>query len=330
MAELPAALGAAIDRMMEGRKRPDLHARAEKISDAYRAGETSTGVVREESDALAYAVSRMPATYAAALHVLERLVERCPDFAPISGLDVGAGPGTASWAMAEAFPEMAGLTQVDRNRAFLDLAVKLAADADGAALKAPRQVLADLTGDGALPQSDLVVLCYALAELAQTAQAAATARLWAATTGALVIIEPGTPAGYARILHARDTLLGLDAKIIAPCPHQAPCPLIAPDWCHFAVRLPRSRDHMAAKAATLGYEDEKFSYLVAVRPALFAPARTGRILDRPETTKIAVAAKLCGTDGSLSLAVVPKRQKQAFAAARRLKWGDELLVDAPD
>ena len=330
MAELPEALTAAIDALMDGRKRPDLNARAGKISDAYRAGESSTGVVREEADALAYAVSRLPATYAAAVEVLERLAERCPDFSPTSGLDVGAGPGTASWAMAEVFAGLASLTQVDRNRAFLDLALKLAAEAEAPALRQPAQLLADLAAGGALPVSDLVVLCYALAELAPPAQAATVGRLWTASAGALVIVEPGTPAGYTRILAARDALIAEGAKILAPCPHQAPCPLVAPDWCHFAVRLSRSRDHMAAKGATLGYEDEKFSYLVAVRPALFTPAAAGRILDRPETSKIAVAAKLCGTDGSLSLALVPKRQKQAYAAARRLKWGDELQLDPPD
>ncbi|BDA86972.1 hypothetical protein Sa4125_45140 [Aureimonas sp. SA4125] len=326
MAELPAALGAAIDALMEGRQRGDLHARAGRISHAYRAGATSTGVVREAGDALAYAVSRLPATYAAVRHVLDRLVERCPDFAPASGLDVGAGPGTASWAMAEAFPTLSALTQVDCNRAFLDLARTLAADAVSTALRQPVQRLADLVGKAPLPQSDLVVLGYALAELAQPSQGEVVERLWAATAGALVIVEPGTPAGYQRILAARDVLIGLQAKILAPCPHQAPCPLVAPDWCHFAVRLSRSRDHMAAKAATLGYEDEKFSYLVAVRPALFKEANAGRILDRPETSKIAVAAKLCGTDGTVAVALVPRRQKPAYAAARRLRWGDELRL----
>ena len=59
----------------------------------------------------------------------------------------------------------------------------------------------------------------------------------------LLIIEPGTPAGYARMIALRSQLIASGAHVAAPCPHQAPCPLATPDWCHFAQRLPRSRAH---------------------------------------------------------------------------------------
>jgi len=68
-----------------------------------------------------------------------------------------------------------------------------------------------------------------------------------AAKGLLVLVEPGTPAGYGRILRARDRLVGLGATLAAPCPHHAACPLTGEDWCHFSVRLPRSRDHRLAK-----------------------------------------------------------------------------------
>ena len=53
------------------------------------------------TDALAYALARMPATYAAVAAGLNALSEIKPDFAPATLLDVGAGPGTATWAAAE-------------------------------------------------------------------------------------------------------------------------------------------------------------------------------------------------------------------------------------
>jgi ribosomal protein RSM22 (predicted rRNA methylase) len=327
-AELPRALSAAIATLMQGRSRKDLSERSGKISRRYRAGGSSTGVVEDEADAMAYAVARMPATFAAASEVFERLLERCPDFSPARALDLGAGPGTASWAIAELWPDIAEIIQVDRNKAFLDLARVLAADAESPALQAPRQLAADLVGwTGPAEPFDLMVLGYALTELPPARLSELIARLWSRCTGALVIVEPGTPAGYTRILAMRDRLIGEGARILAPCPHEAPCPLTPPDWCHFAVRLQRSRDHMSAKSATLPYEDEKFAYLVAVRPELDALPAAGRLLDRPEASKIGVAVKLCGTDGALHVRTVPKRDREAFARARKLKWGD--LLDLP-
>ena len=70
----------------------------------------------------------MPATYAAVTASLNALGEITPDFAPNSLLDVGAGPGTATWAAAEAFPSLQAFTLLDANVALRTLALDLAAD----------------------------------------------------------------------------------------------------------------------------------------------------------------------------------------------------------
>ena len=86
-----------------------------------------------------------------------------------------------------------------------------------------------------------------------------------------MIVEPGTPAGYERILAARARLIELGRVIVAPCPHQAACPMPpGKDWCHFGARVNRSALHRRVKDADLSYEDEKFSYVVAVRPEIVA------------------------------------------------------------
>lgn len=54
-----------------------------------------------ESQALTYALSRLPACYAAAARVFRELGVRQSAFKPASLLDVGAGPGTATWAAQE-------------------------------------------------------------------------------------------------------------------------------------------------------------------------------------------------------------------------------------
>ena len=97
------------------------------ISKTYRDGGGS-GAIRTETDALAYALARMPATYAAVTASLNALREIRPDFAPDSLLDVGAGPGTASWAAAEAFSSLQDFTLLDANDALRKLALDLVSD----------------------------------------------------------------------------------------------------------------------------------------------------------------------------------------------------------
>ena len=119
-------------------------------------------------------------------------------------------------------------------------------------------------------------------------------------------------------------LIEAGASILAPCPHQAPCPLAAPDWCHFSQRLARSRDHRLAKGAEVPFEDEKFSYLVVARPAVQALTPTPRVLAPPHMAKPGIDLKLCTLDGRAEATFVPRRDKPAYAIARRLDWGDAL------
>ena len=114
--DLPAELKAALDGKLRGFSRSDAAGRAASISKTYRDGGGSGGI-RSEADALAYALARMPATYAAVTASLNALVEIRPDFAPENLLDIGAGPGTATWAAAEAFPSLQRFALLDANDA---------------------------------------------------------------------------------------------------------------------------------------------------------------------------------------------------------------------
>lgn len=207
----------------------------------------------------------------------------------------------------------------DASAPFLDMARRLAEHGPEAVRQADAQ-RGDLTA-GPFPKADLVLASYALAEIAPPAQAGLIARLWDACDGVIALIEPGTPAGYGRILAAREILIAAGARIFAPCPHAAACPLAAPDWCHFSVRLPRSRDHRLAKGAAMSFEDEKFAYLLAARPAVGARPAAGRILARPKAGKPGIEFKLCGAD-ALERRFVPRRDRLEHAKARRLDWGE--------
>lgn len=326
--ELPAALASATDALLDGVSRRDLAERAGRVSAQYRRGGASAAVIGDQADATAYVLSRLPATYAAMARVLEEAKLRAPGFAPASLLDAGAGPGGAGWAVLETWPQVARATLLDSSATFLEMAARLAA-AGPAALRGAVRQRADLARPaGDWPRGDVVVLSYALAEIPADRQADALRALWDACDGLLAVVEPGTPAGFERILAARARLVEWGADLIAPCPHPGACPLAAgerapglPGWCHFSVRLPRRRDHRLAKGAEAPFEDEKFAYLIAARPGLAAGPAPARVLAPPRVAKPGITLALCGAGGA-ALRQVPKRDRPAYALARRLRWGD--------
>ena len=321
--DFPADLKSALAAKLEGVSRREAAARAALISQTYRDGGTSRGI-RSETDALAYALARMPATYAAMAASLNRLCEVRADLAPVTLLDVGAGPGTASFAAAAAFPSLTSFTLLDDNDALRTLALELA-HGHG------RQEQTDYRkGDAVtllanVDPADLVIASYVVGELNERARSKLADLAWHKTRDTLVIVEPSTPAGYQRILALRDQLIAYGAHVAAPCPHQEKCPLVAPDWCHFAQRLPRLRAHKQVKGVDVPFEDEKFSYLALTRQ-LQAHRPAARVLTPPHVGKMGVTAKFCSADGTSRLATVPRRDKRLYAAARRWNWGD--TVDA--
>jgi len=200
--DLPAELKAALDGRLRGFSRNDAATRAASISKTYRDGGGS-GAIRSETDALAYALARMPATYAAVAASLNALCEIRPDFAPASLLDVGAGPGTATWAAAEAFPSLQGFALLDANDALRALALNLFSDSFrlrevGYELGEARSALAKADA------ADLVIASYMIGEIGAAEQKALAGLMWQKTGDTLLVVEPGTPAGYARIIALRE------------------------------------------------------------------------------------------------------------------------------
>ncbi|WP_338697265.1 small ribosomal subunit Rsm22 family protein [Bradyrhizobium sp. 26S5] len=323
--DLPAELRTALNAKLEGLSRNEAAGRAAAISETYRAGGGSGGTIRSETDALAYALARMPATYAAVVASLNALTEIRPDFAPTSLLDVGAGPGTASWAAAEAFPSLQDFTLLDANEALRTLALDLTRKSSR--LRGVRYELGQArTYVTHADTADLVIASYVINEIGETERAALTDAMWAKTRDTLLVVEPGTPAGYARIIALRARLIAAGAHVAAPCPHDGGCPLVAPDWCHFSQRLQRSRAHKQVKGAELPFEDERFAYVALSRTPL--AARPPRVLAQPDVGKVEIAAKLCTPDGVV-VAKVPRRAKADYARARRWRWGDGVVTNSP-
>jgi len=318
---LPPPLQAAIDEELAGHSTSALAAASAAISGDYASGRTSARA--DETWHAAYLAARLPATYAAVSAALAMV----PGHA-LGGvhtlLDLGAGPGTATWAALAQCPRLDAVLQIDRSAALLGIGARLGvAAAEGRAVALTQRV-ADLASTDVWPSSDAVIGAYILTELSSSGRARLVASAWGATTRLLVLVEPGTPDGFGHIHEARSALIAAGGHVIAPCPHEGPCPMRAAasrehDWCHFAVRVPRTRRHRQVKGGTLGYEDEKFAYLVVSREADAARAEA-RVLRHPRIEKGRILLTLCTSDGVQRQVVT--RRDAAWRAARKSDWGD--------
>ncbi|MFF4717280.1 small ribosomal subunit Rsm22 family protein [Streptomyces eurythermus] len=312
-------LRTALAELLDGLPPKEVAAAVDRLIANYR-GDTPTHapILRDRADVAAYAAYRMPATFEAVRSALAALADALPGWTPAGHTDVGGGTGAATWAVQTTWPGERGVTVLDWAEPALAVGRRLAAAHP--ALKDARWERARIGADLTLDDTDLVTVSYVLNELAEPARAAlvdAAAR--AART--VVIVEAGTPAGYARVIEARDRLIRAGFRIAAPCPHSAACP-IAPgtDWCHFSARVGRSSLHRQVKGGSLAYEDEKFSYVAATRlPAEPAPARVVR---RPQIRKGQVLLDLCEAGERLSRSTVTKRHGELYKAARDADWGD--------
>jgi len=294
----------------------------ESLSVAYRAGK-GTLAPRLDEDLLvaAYLAVRFPATFAANLAAgkatHEAITARTTtlNFTPQSLLDLGAGCGTASIAAQEIWPSLQQITAIEQIPAMVNMGKQFLPDATWRTAK-----FQDLQQ---LPPHDIVVCSYALGE--SRGDTMLLEKAWQAASQLLILIEPGTPHAFQGIRAARTRLIALGASILAPCPNAEACPAKDLDWCHFAARLNRSALHRRLKGGTLGYEDEKFSYVAAWRGPL--AEGSPRVLRHPLIQPGRIEAELCIAPVRRRI-VTTKRNKDAFRVARKLAWGDVLVLDS--
>lgn len=349
---LPDDLRTALSAQLRATAPTRASAEVERLIETYRGKPPTTApILRDEASVAAYAAYRMPATYAAVRSALAAFRLQAGEWAPATHLDLGGGTGAATWAVADAWAEdgsadgdgsggsssasdsgsygdgdgdSAGQehssTVLDWSRSALDLGRELARGAELTAVRAARWTRSPLGGGPALPAADLVTVSYVIGELTAADRTALIDAAAEAATGAVLVVEPGTPEGYARTLAARDRLLAAGLTVLAPCPHDTACPVTGGDWCHFAARVQRSSLHRQVKGGSLPYEDEKFSYVAAARfPAASA---AGRIVRHPQIRKGLVLLDLCTEDRGRVRDTVSKRHGDTYRAARDASWGD--------
>lgn len=320
MAGFPQELTAALEALISGQNQMVLARDAKTISENYRL-RTGKGdrLLTKESEAAAYAAARMPATFAAAQAALESALE-ASGLAPKTLLDCGAGTGAATWA-ADSLIALEGITCLEREDAMRSVGSLLMHSAVGALGKAKWESC-DLTANRPLPRADLVIEGYMLGELKEEMRLPVARRLWDAAGQMLLLIEPGTPQGFANLAAVRADLAGFGAHVAAPCPAETKrCPMTGDDWCHFAVRVQRTRLHKALKGGEAPYEDEKYGYLALTREPPRA-ACGARVLRHPMIAPGRITLTLCESGEKKTCAVTKK--DPLWKRARKIGAGDGI------
>jgi ribosomal protein RSM22 (predicted rRNA methylase) len=318
--QLPVILKEAIEDEISQVKPDALKQAAAELSSHYRTtSDFRAAPITTEAHRIAYLATRMPATFVSLHAVFAEIKNRLPEIQLDSLLDCGAGAGTAMWAACQVFDDIEAVTNIERDRNLVEIGKRLAQKSAFPAIATARWVASDLQHDFELTPHDLVVLSYSFGELREATKTKLLQKVWQMAEKLVVLIEPGTPRGFRNVLAARSALIHLGAHILAPCPHALDCPMTETDWCHFSARVERAAFHRRAKDAALGYEDEKYAYLVAAK--IDCEAANARIIRHPFIQKGHIRLELCTKEG-LQQVTVSKKNKAAFRQARKSSWGD--------
>lgn len=307
------------ERLLSSYKLNSLTKAFERISDRYRKG--SGAFLQTQEERLVYLLTRLPATFAASVRVCQELRARRKDLSFSSLLDVGAGPGAGLWAASQVFDTLIKATLIEKDPEFLQIGKEIASLSSQEVVQKAVWNCQDMTRLKACEPHDLTILSYSIGEVPEHFWKALLQNLWDVTQKALVLVEPGTPVGYARMMKIRNMLLEMGGFLWAPCPHSGPCPLMGEDWCHFSVRVARSSLHRKLKSADLGYEDEKFCYLVFGKE--ICPSYSARILRHPLQGSGHIKFSLCQKEG-LAQCTLSKKDKEKYREIKKLNWGDVI------
>jgi len=301
---LPQELLEAVEQAIQSHGAKDLAEAAKKLSDRYRKGLPSS--FETDIDRLAYLCTRLPATYA----VMQRVFQERE--APLTSVvDFGAGLGTSLWAL----PETTSLHLIEHDPGLIALGKSLT--------KRGTWEASDFTKLTDIPPAQVYLFSYSLTEIDPKLYPSLMEKFFQSVEEEIIIIEPGTPAGFQRILALRTLFLKLGGHLLAPCPHQANCPMEGSNWCHFSERLPRTPWHRMLKEAEKGYEDEKYSYLIVSKKPFEKCQRKKRILRIPNKKRGHILFELCTEEG-IQKKIISKKDKENYKLSKKLKWGDLL------
>lgn len=197
----------------------------------------------------------MPTVYAATHHVLAEAAKRldADGWQPAQLLDFGSGTSSAAWVAAQLWGDhLSRYVAYDQAKPMQWLAASFLQRLPQAQHKqlATSLYLEDLLSNAWQPpvvqdpERTMALAAFTLGEMGHPAKRHTfVEKLFNSGAEVVIIIDRGTPAGFRLVAEARAQLLALSKKsgspghIVAPCPHDKPCPLrYTRDFCHFPQR----------------------------------------------------------------------------------------------
>ena len=324
--KLPDILETEIIEKLQNTNLKDLKFKASDLSTKYmndeRKGQT---LLSTYQDAIVYSVMRMPATYAAVRKILEQIESNLYEIN--SYMDVGAGTGAATWAVNDML-NVKKVTCIEREDAMQRLGKELMQKQED--LRETKWINLDVVKQDLPVKADLIIASYMINEIREEERLQVVEKLFNNTNKILIIIEPGTPAGFGNIRRIQKYAIDGNIKILAPCIGQTICQLPEDDWCHTTVRISRNKYHKYLKSGTAPYEDEKFSYIVLTKTSNIGNENMtknieSRILRHPIIEKGKVTMKLCD-NGEITERTITKGEKDLFKEAKKKDCGDMLIL----
>ncbi|KAI6136262.1 mitochondrial small ribosomal subunit Rsm22-domain-containing protein [Pisolithus sp. B1] len=296
-------------------------------------------------DATAFASVILPLHYSAVYAVFHHLKHRLGQTWNVQRvIDWGAGTGSGLWAALNAF--RGNLTSGEAGSLVSDSSITSYVGIDKRdGLVGIGKELLQRTGSGSLSvtwrkafhesdridradgQNTVALSAFMLSSLpSQLSKKRMVKDMWESGAHTIILVDFNTKAGFENVAEARQLLLDLGCKdlqdprsqhlsfrgshVVAPCPHDRPCPLYQPGAsrlaCGFSQRLQSPSFLRRTKHVKEGYEDIGYSYVVVQRGS------------RPNT-----AVEPVGRVGAVGKEAMEREARARTAMLRELKRADE-------
>lgn len=317
--DMPLEIKKYIEDELNKINKKELINNAQKISLNYRQNNRNEKkAVTKQDEALAYAISRMPATFGAVSNSLEKTLEiYSPEIKSLA--DIGAGTGSASIATNTIINPQT-IKCFEKENAMINMGKDIFKKIDNLQEKVEWNKF-DINVEKIDEKFDLVISSYMINEIEKSNFEEVIKKLWDVTEKILIIVEPGTMQGYHNIMKAKEILISLGANILAPCMGKK-CKLPENDWCNFSCRIQRSKIHKELKNGDSPFEDEKYIYIAVSRKEILQENRQ-RIIRHPLKYNGFIKLKICDKE-EIKEITITRKEKEKFKIARKSNTGDLL------
>ena len=172
--DIPEELKNAIEELLSKNKKNEIIENAQIISNRYRNNDgKGKKLLTEQNEAISYAISRMPATYAAVYSAVSQTIDNYDENLQTL-FDIGAGTGAAAWAVND-LVEITDVKCFECEKNMIKIGKKLMSNTE---LNKVKWEQFDILQDDITEKADIVVTSYMINELPENEKEFVIEKLW--------------------------------------------------------------------------------------------------------------------------------------------------------